>query len=116
MLSAIELLVLRIWHWAPGWNILQNAIWQYQIAKFLSDEAYTGLLIFVDFDFQTHPNIDKKLFNQESLIGLKQPSKPFPLNNDIGVLKWRLQSTDEGLMPLSSKILAQLTPHFLELL
>ena len=95
---------------------MQNAIWQYQIAKFLSDEAYTGLLIFVDFDFQTHPNIDKKLFNQESLIGLKQPSKPFPLNNDIGVLKWRLQSTDEGLMPLSSKIFAQLTPHFLELL
>lgn len=95
---------------------MQNAIWQYQITKLLSDEAYTGLLIFVDFDFQTHPNIDKKLFNQESLIGLKQPSKPFPLNNDIGVLKWRLQSTDEGLMPLSSKILAQLTPHFLELL
>ena len=95
---------------------MQNAIWQYQITKFLSDEAYTSLLIFVDFDFQTHPNIDKKLFNQESLIGLKQPSKPFPLNNDIGVLKWRLQSTDEGLMPLSSKILAQLTLHFLELL
>lgn len=53
------------------------------------------------FQMQTHPNIDKKLFSQESVIGLKQPNKPFPLNSDIGVLKWRLQSTDEALMPLS---------------
>ena len=55
------------------------------------------------FILQTHPNIDKKLFSQESVIGLKQPNKPFPLNSDIGVLKWRLQSTDEALMPLSSE-------------
>lgn len=53
------------------------------------------------FQMQTHPNIDKKLFSQESIIGLKQPNKPFPLNSEIGVLKWRIQSTDEALMPLS---------------
>lgn len=53
------------------------------------------------FQFQTHPNIDKKLFNQSSIIGHKQPEKPFPLNSDIGVLKWRLQTADEELMPLS---------------
>lgn len=33
-------------------------------------------------------------------IGLKQPSKPFPLHTDVGVLKWRLQGTDENLVPL----------------
>lgn len=52
---------------------------------------------------QTHPNVDKKLFTAESVIGLKNPEKSFPLNNDVGVLKWRLQTTDESLIPLTSK-------------
>uniref|UniRef100_A0A3Q2Q9Z8 Coatomer subunit delta n=1 Tax=Fundulus heteroclitus TaxID=8078 RepID=A0A3Q2Q9Z8_FUNHE len=50
---------------------------------------------------QTHPNVDKKLFTAESVIGLKNPEKSFPLNNDVGVLKWRLQTTDESLIPLT---------------
>ena len=68
-----------------------------------------GVTFYMNCSFQTHPNIDKKLFSQESIIGLKQPNKPFPLNSEIGVLKWRLQSTDEALMPLSSKMLIILT-------
>lgn len=51
---------------------------------------------------QTHPNVDKKLFTSDSVIGLKNPEKSFPLNNDVGVLKWRLQTTDEALIPLTS--------------
>uniref|UniRef100_A0AAY4E2H2 Coatomer subunit delta n=1 Tax=Denticeps clupeoides TaxID=299321 RepID=A0AAY4E2H2_9TELE len=50
---------------------------------------------------QTHPNVDKKLFTSDSIIGLKNPDKSFPLNNDVGVLKWRLQTTDESLIPLT---------------
>lgn len=50
---------------------------------------------------QTHPHVDKKLFTNESLIGLKNQEKSFPLNSDLGVLKWRLQSTDESLIPLT---------------
>ncbi|KAK2847482.1 hypothetical protein Q5P01_010481 [Channa striata] len=50
---------------------------------------------------QTHPNVDKKLFTSESVIGLKNPEKSFPLNSDVGVLKWRLQTTDESLIPLT---------------
>lgn len=49
---------------------------------------------------QTHPNVDKELFKMKSQIGLKQPAKPFPLHTDVGVLKWRLQGTDESLVPL----------------
>lgn len=49
---------------------------------------------------QTHPNVDKELFKLRSQIGLKQPAKPFPLHTDVGVLKWRLQSSDESLVPL----------------
>lgn len=52
--------------------------------------------------FQTHPNVDKKLFTSEAIIGLKNPDKSFPLNSDVGVLKWRLQTTDESLIPLTS--------------
>ena len=52
---------------------------------------------------KTHPNVDKQLFNQRSMLGLKQEGKSFPLNQDVGVLKWRLQTTDESMMPLSSK-------------
>lgn len=53
---------------------------------------------------QTHPNIDKELFKTAGLIGLKNPGKPFPLQTDVGVLKWRLQTQDESALPLTSKI------------
>jgi hypothetical protein len=34
---------------------------------------------------------------------MKQEGRSFPLNQDVGVLKWRFQTADETLMPLSSK-------------
>ncbi|ERL87931.1 coatomer subunit delta [Dendroctonus ponderosae] len=49
---------------------------------------------------QTHPQVDKELFKLHSQIGLKQAAKPFPLHSDVGVLKWRLQSTEESYVPL----------------
>ncbi|CAH1123394.1 unnamed protein product [Ceutorhynchus assimilis] len=49
---------------------------------------------------QTHPQVDKELFKVRSQIGLKQAAKPFPLHSDVGVLKWRLQSTEETFVPL----------------
>lgn len=50
---------------------------------------------------QTHPNVDKKRFAAEAIIGLKNPAKPFPLNQDIGVLKWRFQTQNDDYMPLA---------------
>lgn len=73
----------------------------------ISDSQFGKICVKVEnnddhgFQMQTHPNIDKNKFNQASIIGHKQPDKAFPLNSDIGVLKWRLQTTDEALMPLS---------------
>lgn len=52
---------------------------------------------------QTHPNVDKELFKTRAQIGLKNPAKPFPLNTDVGVLKWRWQTQDESAIPLISK-------------
>ena len=52
---------------------------------------------------QTHPNIDKALFNSRKIIGMKQQERPFPVNTDVGVLKWRFVNEDESQVPLSSK-------------
>lgn len=50
--------------------------------------------------FQTHPNVDKKLF-KDNVVGLKDPERPFPLNSEVGVVKWRFQTTDEANIPLT---------------
>lgn len=50
---------------------------------------------------QTHPNVDKELFKSKCQIGLKNPAKPFPINTDVGVLKWRYQTQDESAIPLT---------------
>ena len=52
---------------------------------------------------QTHPNVDKVLWSSEGQLGLKQPGKAFPLQQEVGVVKWRMQTTDESLMPLSGE-------------
>ncbi|RZC63510.1 hypothetical protein C5167_025268 [Papaver somniferum] len=55
--------------------------------------------------FKTHPNINKELFSNENILGLKDPNRPFPIcpPGDAGVslLRWRMQSTDESLVPLT---------------
>lgn len=43
--------------------------------------------------FRTHPNVDKGVFNNSSVIQLKDPAKRFPANNSIGVLRWRVASS-----------------------
>jgi len=53
------------------------------------------------FQFKTHPNIDKQLHSSQNVLGLKDPSRPFPIGSAVGVLKWRMQTRDEGLVPLS---------------
>ncbi|XP_046853319.1 coatomer subunit delta-like [Xenia sp. Carnegie-2017] len=86
---------------------LQNMEVRGLILLRISDAEYGRITIAVEnddqlgFQLQTHPNVDKKLFNQDSVLGLKQSGKAFPLNADIGVLKWRLQTKDESLMPLT---------------
>ncbi|KAM7478792.1 hypothetical protein LguiA_027005 [Lonicera macranthoides] len=54
--------------------------------------------------FKTHPNINKELFSNENILGLKDPTKPFPANQSgdgVGLLKWRMQSMDESVVPLT---------------
>lgn len=53
------------------------------------------------FQFKTHPNIDKNMFANDNVLGLKDPSRPFPTGSELGILKWRFQSKDENLVPLT---------------
>ncbi|CAF1604733.1 unnamed protein product [Rotaria magnacalcarata] len=73
----------------------------------VKSEQYGRILVAIDnkdsrnLQLQTHPNIDKKLFTNESLIGLKNSDRPFPVNQEVGVLKWRYTSTDAKEIPLT---------------
>ncbi|CBI27189.3 unnamed protein product, partial [Vitis vinifera] len=56
--------------------------------------------------FKTHPNINKELFSNENILGLKDPNRPFPTGQGgdaagVGLLKWRMQSVDESDVPLT---------------
>ncbi|KAL6010337.1 hypothetical protein ACLOJK_000768 [Asimina triloba] len=56
--------------------------------------------------FKTHPNINKELFSNENILGLKDPNRPFPTGQaseaaGVGLLKWRMQSMDESLVPIT---------------
>ncbi|KJE92254.1 coatomer subunit delta [Capsaspora owczarzaki ATCC 30864] len=62
------------------------------------------------FQFKTHPNVDKKLFTDQSLVALKDPSKPWPPNAELGVLKWRMTTTDDRQLPLSVNCWPQPNP------
>uniref|UniRef100_A0A5S6QGL6 Coatomer subunit delta n=1 Tax=Trichuris muris TaxID=70415 RepID=A0A5S6QGL6_TRIMR len=50
---------------------------------------------------QTHPNLDKKAFQSDGILMLKNQSRPFPLNTDAGVLKWRFHTNNEAMVPLA---------------
>jgi hypothetical protein len=39
--------------------------------------------------------------SNDNLLGLKDPARPFPTGAPLGVLKWRLQTRDEAVLPLS---------------
>ncbi|CAF3071782.1 unnamed protein product [Rotaria sp. Silwood2] len=80
-------------------------------------EQYGRILVAIDnkelrnIQLQTHPNIDKKLFTNESLIGLKNADRPFPVNQEVGVLKWRYTSTDPKEIPLTINCWPNETPN-----
>jgi hypothetical protein len=39
--------------------------------------------------------------SSDAVLGLKDPARPFPSGAPLGVLKWRLQTRDESVVPLS---------------
>lgn len=39
--------------------------------------------------FRTHPNVDRNLFNGSKIIQMSNTARGFPVNNAVGVLRWR---------------------------
>ncbi|EMR11014.1 hypothetical protein PNEG_00614 [Pneumocystis murina B123] len=52
--------------------------------------------------YKTHPNIDKSQFLLNKVIAHRNSTKPFPVNNSLSVLKWRIIKKNEDIIfPLS---------------
>ena len=41
-----------------------------------------------NFSFNTHPKINKTLYDRNGLLQLKDISKGFPSSRPVGILKW----------------------------
>ncbi|KAI1717285.1 adaptor complexes medium subunit family domain-containing protein [Ditylenchus destructor] len=77
------------------------------VALHVTDQKYQTVAIKIAHEpkegvqLQVHPNLDKKIWQASSLLRLKSEQKPYPVNVDVGVLKWRLQLPDEDSLPLT---------------
>jgi len=73
----------------------------------ISDAAFGQIVIAFEnnddkgIQIQTNPFVNKNLFQQEAIVALKQAGKSFPINNDIGILRWLHQTSDDSFIPLS---------------
>uniref|UniRef100_A0A7S2RJQ4 Coatomer subunit delta n=1 Tax=Rhizochromulina marina TaxID=1034831 RepID=A0A7S2RJQ4_9STRA len=53
------------------------------------------------FAYQTNPKVDKKAYEQEHRIALKDASKGFPQGKGVGVLRWSAATQDDEHVPIS---------------
>jgi len=69
------------------------------------DAAYTRVQMTAGknpgFQFKTHPNINRALWADESVLSHRDQSKSFPVGNELGVLKWRLPSGPAAMLPIA---------------
>jgi len=54
-----------------------------------------------DLQFKQHPNVAKFGTTGDRIVALKDPSRAFPVNQSLAVLKWRYAGKDESYIPLS---------------
>lgn len=69
-----------------------------QLAEFADDK---------NLQIKTHPNINKEQFTNERLLTMKDVSKPFPCNQNLGLLKWKYSSvarSEDSYLPISVNI------------
>lgn len=53
--------------------------------------------------FRTHPNVDRNLFTSSKVIQMSNAARGFPVNNSVGVLRWRAtpKTDDTSALPIS---------------
>ncbi|EST05983.1 Clathrin adaptor, mu subunit, C-terminal [Kalmanozyma brasiliensis GHG001] len=54
-----------------------------------------------DLQFKTNPQVDKAAWTSDRVIAPRDARKPFPVNQSLGVLRWRMVTKDETALPLS---------------
>lgn len=52
------------------------------------------------FSFNTHPKVNKAMYEKSGLLQLKEANKGFPSARPVGILKWTHSSTSDDLVPL----------------
>lgn len=56
-----------------------------------------------ELQFKQHPNVAKFGASSDRVVALKDPTRSFPVNQSLAVLKWRYAGKDETYVPLSSE-------------
>ncbi|KAM0285315.1 hypothetical protein ACHAQH_001504 [Verticillium albo-atrum] len=53
--------------------------------------------------FRTHPNVNRNLFNDSKVIQMSNAARGFPVNNAVGVLRWRAtpKADDPSACPIT---------------
>jgi hypothetical protein len=73
----------------------------------ITDEAANHAHIAInhrnDIQFRIHPNINRDLFNERSVLAII-PNKAYPVDSPTGVLKWRHQATSDRDIPLTISV------------
>lgn len=80
----------------------------------VSDPSLTKIKLNLDAtpshgaQFRTHPNVDKNLFNSSKVIQMANTSRGFPVNNAVGVLRWRAtpKVDDTSALPINFTVWA----------
>lgn len=55
-----------------------------------------------DIQFKQHPQVSR--FSGDSrVVALRDPKRDFPVGKGLGVVKWKLSSTNEAIVPLASE-------------
>eukprot|EP01100_Stratorugosa_tubuloviscum_P007433 TRINITY_DN309_c0_g2_i1.p1 TRINITY_DN309_c0_g2~~TRINITY_DN309_c0_g2_i1.p1 ORF type:complete len:522 (-),score=229.38 TRINITY_DN309_c0_g2_i1:168-1733(-) len=51
--------------------------------------------------YKVHPNIDRNAFTKQNILTLKDANKEFPVNLPTSILKWRFETKEESLVPIT---------------
>eukprot|EP01097_Dermamoeba_algensis_P002861 TRINITY_DN2134_c0_g1_i2.p1 TRINITY_DN2134_c0_g1~~TRINITY_DN2134_c0_g1_i2.p1 ORF type:complete len:523 (+),score=129.75 TRINITY_DN2134_c0_g1_i2:60-1571(+) len=86
---------------------VQNVEVKGDLVVYISDPNFTRINIKVSGDntgryqIQAHPKINKPLYAQDRVLALKDAPFAFPAGSAVRLLRWRAQSKDEALVPLT---------------
>ncbi|GAC98547.1 hypothetical protein PHSY_006141 [Pseudozyma hubeiensis SY62] len=64
-------------------------------------EADNLVLSAGELQFKTNPQVDKAAWSSDRIVAPRDARKPFPVNQSLGVLRWRMVTKDETALPLS---------------